>query len=228
MTKIIRLVIYISTFVILLIAVSIHKKSIIASKEAIPPSILGTLIEKGAPVVTYEVKHNDIQNSIRVSLEKCGNNNYCFFTTAANSRALKSNAPIYDANFKQVVGKVNSISGLDPLSGLSRVNVALTISDSEFKKSKFNIVSVRTELLKNVLSVPTSSVSYDNESSFVWLFNNGAPKKQPVKIGTQNNIFTEIKSGLKSGDVVVAEGAGLLSHYEKARSLSTFEPNKLN
>lgn len=228
MTKLIRLIIYIATFVILFIAVSVHKKSIITSKEAIPPSILGTLLEKGAPVVTYEVKNNDIQNSIRVSLEKCGNNNYCFFTTAANSRALKPNAPIYDATFKKAVGKVSSISGLDPLSGLSRINVTLTISDAEFKKNKFNIVSVRTELLKNVLSVPTSSILYDNESSFVWLFNNGTPKKQPVKIGTQTNIFTEIKSGLKNGDVVVAEGMGLLSHYEKARALSTFEPNKLN
>lgn len=225
----IRLVVYISISVILFIAVSLHKKSIISSRAALPPSILGTLLEKGAPVVTYEVQKNDIQNSIRVSLEKCSNNNYCFFTTAANSRTLKPNAPIYDVTFKKVVGKVTSVSGIDPLSGLSRVNVALSINDAEFKKNEFNIVSVRTELLKNVLSVPTSSIFYDNTSSFVWLFNNGTPSKQHVKIGTQTNIFTEIKSGLKHGDVIVTEGAGLLSHYKKARALSTFEAtDKMN
>lgn len=228
MAKIIRLTIYAVSFVLLFIAVSVHKKNIIASKEAVPPSILGTLIEKGAPVTVYEVKNNDIQNNIRVSLEQCGANNYCFFTTGANSRTLKPNAPIYDTDLRQTVGRVTSVSGIDPLSGLSRVNVALSIKDDEFKKNRFNIVSVRTDLRRNVLSIPTASISYDNESSFVWLYNEGEPQKKHIQLGTQSNLYTEVKSGLKTGDIVVVEGAGLLTNYKKARALSTFEPSKLN
>ena len=60
-----------------------------------------------------------------------------------------------------------------------------------------------TSQVTNVLVVPTTAVTALARVSYVDLLKNGKEVEQPVTVGTSSGEFTQIKSGLKSGQEVV-------------------------
>lgn len=214
--KSIRLIFYIAALAVLVISVSIHKKSIIASREAMPPSVLSILMEKGAPVKTFNVKKDNITELSNVSLEKCGSTR-CFYVTRVISRNLRTGNSVFSQDLEEI-GKISQIFHSDSISGLVRVNVNLNKNVVSQNEDSFKIVKVAGMNLKNALVVPVSSVDYDNTSSFVWMYNQGEPKKQYIKLGVFSARYVEVKEGLSLNDTVISEGQGLLYQYSKARS----------
>ena len=62
------------------------------------------------------------------------------------------------------------------------------------------------------LSVPTAAVVFRNGKNIVFVVENNQAVEREVAIGLENDFNTEIRSGLKAGEVVVIEGQSLLNN----------------
>lgn len=221
MLKSIRLIFYIAVAVIMIIAIQIQKSKIIKSRKDTPSSVLGILSEKGVPVETYVVEEKDITETLNTTLEKCGSN-WCFYLSRSLGKNLRKGDPIFDINEGKKIGSITIVNGTDPLTGLVKATVNVT-EKSESKKSDFHIVSVGISQIKDTLAIPAKSIEYGTDATYVWVFNDGQPKKQVIKTGAKSDDFVQVKSGLRKGDVIVKSGQGLLYQYNKAFQIQNAE-----
>ena len=127
------------------------------------------------------------------------------------SASIKKGLPVEVrlSSFKDKVffGKIDFISSrinADTRSLLSRIKIKNT--ELELISGSLLEVSVKFNL-RNSLSVPDTSVMVEGDKSFVYKINNeNIASKTEVKTGIRSNKQIEIISGLKEGDIVVAEG----------------------
>jgi multidrug efflux pump subunit AcrA (membrane-fusion protein) len=68
-------------------------------------------------------------------------------------------------------------------------------------------INVRVAELKDVVTVPTASVSEEDGKKMVKVFESGKSVAREVSVGRTSGDRTEIKSGLKEGEEVVVGGA---------------------
>ncbi len=66
-------------------------------------------------------------------------------------------------------------------------------------------VSIETGSAKGVVSVPVNAVNTGKDSTFCYVVKDGVIARQDVETGISSSEYTEIKSGLKLGDSVIAE-----------------------
>jgi HlyD family secretion protein len=64
-------------------------------------------------------------------------------------------------------------------------------------------MSIKTSSATNVLAVPTSAVTTDGTRSYVLVMSSGNPVRKVVKVGIIGRIYTQVLSGVKSGNTVV-------------------------
>jgi RND family efflux transporter MFP subunit len=64
-------------------------------------------------------------------------------------------------------------------------------------------MSIETSHVADVLAVPTSAVTTEGTRSYVLEMSSGSPVRKIVKVGIVGDIYTQVLSGLKSGDTVV-------------------------
>ena len=84
------------------------------------------------------------------------------------------------------------------------IKAAVTVPDSITVRSGYSaIAEIRLEGVEGVLSIPESALSFEGDSTFVYLVK-GEKKyeKAPVVTGLSDGINIEVKSGLKEGDKV--------------------------
>lgn len=64
---------------------------------------------------------------------------------------------------------------------------------------------IQVGAVKNVLTLPIRAIQFKGDDQYVLLppVGKGKPKQQPVKLGITDGVITEIKDGLKLGDVVL-------------------------
>lgn len=88
----------------------------------------------------------------------------------------------------------------------------IRVNNSGGKLIPGTLVSVIPEKsIANVLAVPKSSVLLEKMKTVWVLAHDNTFEQRMVETGTENKFWIEIKSGLKQGDVVVTEGAYLIS-----------------
>lgn len=83
-------------------------------------------------------------------------------------------------------------------------------SDKWFKPGMFCRVNVELKNQKDALAVPYSSVISDNNSTGVYVINNGKASFRNIKTGITDGKLIEVLSGLKNGDVIVTLGMNQL------------------
>ena len=100
---------------------------------------------------------------------------------------------------------------LNPSSKINVVRIELSNQESELKPGMQINVSVL--LNKQItLALPTDAIILDGKGASVWVqTGHNQFKNVMVETGIETNEYTEIKSGLKKGDVIVVSGAYLLS-----------------
>ena len=84
------------------------------------------------------------------------------------------------------------------------IKAAVTVPDSITVRSGYSAnAEIRLEGVEGVLSIPESALSFEGDSTFVYLVK-GEKKyeKAPVVTGLSDGINIEVKSGLKEGDKV--------------------------
>lgn len=88
----------------------------------------------------------------------------------------------------------------------TRVKVTLEPSgDLSALKPGFHVdIDISVEKITNALQVPIEAVQQEADgSTFVWVAENGVAKKRKVTVGVENELFAEIKSGLKGDEQVI-------------------------
>jgi membrane fusion protein, multidrug efflux system len=83
-------------------------------------------------------------------------------------------------------------------------------ADKWFKPGMFCRVNVELKNKQEVLAVPYSSVITDNNSSGVFVINNGKAYFSNIKTGITDGKLIEVLSGLNNGDVIVTLGMNQL------------------
>ena len=106
--------------------------------------------------------------------------------------------------FQGEIDFVSSRINADTRSLLSRIKV--NNPDLELISGSLLEVSVKFNL-RNSLSVPDTSVMVEGDKSYVYkITDDNIANKIEVKTGLRNNKNIEIISGLKEGEIIVAEG----------------------
>jgi membrane fusion protein, heavy metal efflux system len=101
---------------------------------------------------------------------------------------------------------------LDPATRTTPVRIVTKNVDGLLKKDLFVDVTIHDKSTRDVLTVPTAAVLYD-EQNFPFVYIQTSPGRfaeRRVSIGLQQDAETQITDGLKAGDVVVSEGSVFL------------------
>lgn len=65
-------------------------------------------------------------------------------------------------------------------------------------------INISVEKIDNALQVPIEAVQQEADgSTFVWIAENGVAKKQKIETGTENELFSHIKSGLTGDEQII-------------------------
>lgn len=88
------------------------------------------------------------------------------------------------------------------------------------------IISIPTEY-KNCIVIPQSATYELQNKVFTWKVVDGKTQSTPITVYKYNDGQTYIVlSGLQTGDVIIAEGAGLMREGTAVNVTSTSEPEK--
>jgi membrane fusion protein, heavy metal efflux system len=116
----------------------------------------------------------------------------------------------FPETFHGVIANIGDM--LDPATRTTSVRIVTQNTDGLLKKDLFVDVVIHDKTTRDVLAVPTTAVLYD-EQNFPFVYVQVAAGKfaqRLVKIGGQQDEFTQILDGVKAGDPVVSEGSVFL------------------
>jgi multidrug efflux pump subunit AcrA (membrane-fusion protein) len=106
----------------------------------------------------------------------------------------------------EFVGTVKSISP-NGTSSSGVVNFTVTLEldhqDGRLRPDMTATADIATQVAENVLTVPVAAVKSDNGSKYVVVMNGTQQVNTPVTVGVSDDSYTEIKSGVSEGAVVV-------------------------
>ncbi|HEY9730863.1 MAG TPA: efflux RND transporter periplasmic adaptor subunit [Drouetiella sp.] len=104
---------------------------------------------------------------------------------------------------------------VDPATRLGTVRISLP-SNAGLKPGMFARADV-TFGHRDAITVPVASVITRNGQASVFTLEGDRVANNPVKVGTQNDTYAEILSGLNAGQTVVVQGARFLSDRDTVR-----------
>lgn len=96
----------------------------------------------------------------------------------------------------------------------TRVKVTLTPEgDLSALKPGFHVdINISVQKIDNALQVPIEAVQQDADgSTFVWVAADGVAKKQKIETGTENELFSHVKSGLNGDEQIILSPVDSLS-----------------
>jgi membrane fusion protein, heavy metal efflux system len=119
--------------------------------------------------------------------------------------------------FHGVVSYIGAL--LDPATRTTPVRIVTKNAQGILKKDMFVDAAIHTKSAKNVLSVPTSAILRNDENlPFVYVqVSPGQFGQRLVNLGAQQGDETEIASGVKEGEKLVAEGSVFLQFANSTR-----------
>ncbi len=113
---------------------------------------------------------------------------------------------------KEILGKIIFINPeLNQATKINTIRIEITNENKLLKPGMQTYINILTNQI-NALSLPTDAILIDGKGSTVWVQTGvNMFKSKMVTTGLEANGFTEIKSGLNKGDIVVITGAYLLN-----------------
>lgn len=123
---------------------------------------------------------------------------------------------------KTYKGKVRQVASfINPSNRSFGIEVSVPNPDNLLRPNQVAQLKIIDYAISNAIVVPTNVVQEDGENNkFVFIATNingkkGVAKKVIVKIGQSSENGTEILSGLKTSDVIVAEGLNVIAEGTK-------------
>lgn len=209
----------IASFVFFIIVFSsvLWKISIIKSNASKNISTLQhAYAEYGFPVFASKIVKARVHFFAPISIEKVDGDFVAIVDRDVHSKIYPGSLVLLRRDKKNYLeGNVVSISNIVDLdSGGYRIMIKFNSSvklDNSFETALVSVLST------NTIAVNNDNIGVDNGGSFVWLVKNDKFHKQYVKTGKEDGFKTEIKSGLKIGDVVVTSDLKQIKENVKAR-----------
>jgi len=119
-----------------------------------------------------------------------------------------------DLKLKGHITEISRSASLDSRSFLVKAQFTNTRNDF-FKPGMFVKANVVLESKQNVITIPTSSVIYNDKGATVYVIKNGMTFPENIEIGLANDSVTVVKNGLREGEVLVTAGMNNLSDSSK-------------
>jgi multidrug efflux system membrane fusion protein len=127
----------------------------------------------------------------------------------------------FDRNEQKAIaqGVLTTIDNtVDTTTGTVKLRATFPNEDLALFPNEFVNAQLLLQTLKNVTEVPVRAVQTGAPGTFVYLVQpNRTAHVQVIKTGVTDGDFTQVLSGLKPGDTVVTDGAGLLREGAKLR-----------
>jgi cobalt-zinc-cadmium efflux system membrane fusion protein len=116
----------------------------------------------------------------------------------------------FPGTFHGVVSYIGDL--IDPATRTTPVRIVTQNQDRLLKKDLYVDLVIHDKATRNVLTVPTTAVLYDEQNfPFVYVqVETGKFAQRHVKLGDQQDDSTEILDGLKAGEPVVSQGSVFL------------------
>ncbi len=124
--------------------------------------------------------------------------------------AVEETDSSFHRTFHGVIGYIEAL--IDPATRTTSVRIVTKNPDGLLKKDMFVDAVIHTKSGRSVLTVPTSAI-LRNDENLPFVYVEASPAKfaqRLVNIGTEQGDQTEITSGLKEGEKVVAQGSVFL------------------
>lgn len=122
-----------------------------------------------------------------------------------------------DETFAGTVENVGLVAFTSSTGG-NAYHVRISMPPNEGLKFKVGMqgdVDITFHKIEDVLKVPATAVVSENDKNYVWVVAGGKAKKVEVTTGTSSLDETEIKSGLKEGDIIITEPNSQLKDGQK-------------
>ncbi|MEN9570647.1 MAG: hypothetical protein RL172_1878 [Bacteroidota bacterium] len=140
-------------------------------------------------------------------LKVSGNIPENYLSNVSKGTAVNISIPDIGKNFNSNVSFVGA--SIDALSRGFVVEAALP-SDAALRPNQIALLKIKDYTATNTLAIPLATLQNDDKGKFVMVAvkENGklVARKRPVNIGFLSGEMLEIKTGLKTGDVLVTEG----------------------
>ena len=128
------------------------------------------------------------------------------------SIGTEANVSVESAGIENIGGKVTEVNTVkDDKTGMYTVRISIDNKDGKLKIGMFANISLNTQSVKGAVAVPSDSLILEDDSYYVYVANGDKAEKRKVEVGVENNEFTQITSGVKSGESVVVTGKEYLS-----------------
>ena len=130
-------------------------------------------------------------------------------------------AEVTSSAFKEEFnGKVETISSrIDPSTRSILSRVIVDNSNFEIIPGQLMTVKIIYDEI-NQIGVPESAVTVQGNTAFVYIVNDETVEKKDIKIGKRNFGKVSILSGIKEGDMVIAEGVSKVRNKGKVKIIT--------
>jgi membrane fusion protein (multidrug efflux system) len=117
-------------------------------------------------------------------------------------------------------GKVETISSrIDPSTRSILSRIIVDNSNFEIIPGQLMTVKIIYDEI-NQIGVPESAVTVQGNTAFVYIVNDETVEKKDIKIGKRNFGKVSILSGIKEGDIVIAEGVSKVRNKVKVKIIT--------
>ncbi|MDR2933658.1 MAG: hypothetical protein LBU68_00010 [Rickettsiales bacterium] len=216
-----RLLIIVVLSILMFLAVSAKIADIKLNSGKEIPTLQKEYEKYGLPVFAEKIRSARINFFSVISIEKFGNKFIAYVDRTVFAKIYNGSMVIlHNGQDDMIVGSVSDISGIVDLdSGGHQITISF---DKPVKlRSTFEtaLISIAT---KNAITVNNDHIGNDASGEFVWLIKDNLLHKQYVKTGLVDGFKTEIKSGLRVGDIIVASDLKPLKEGKRIRIVDAF------
>ncbi|NIM19874.1 MAG: efflux RND transporter periplasmic adaptor subunit [Candidatus Latescibacteria bacterium] len=131
-------------------------------------------------------------------------------------KKLKPDQPVQlvlDSNQARLQGRIKLVSPIiDPTSGTIKVTVEIPEYPPDTRPGDFAEVRIVTEKRTGVTLVPKIAVFTDRGDQIVYIAADSTAERRIVETGFEDDVYTQILSGVQSGESVVVRGQRSLKH----------------
>ena len=109
---------------------------------------------------------------------------------------------------------------IDPGSRSFGIEIKLP-HNKEYRPNMTAVLQIANYQNHNTISVPVNAIQRSDEGDYMYINENGFAKRKPITEGKTSGGYTEVKSGLSSGDQLITEGASEIGDGDKVSVLKS-------
>ncbi|MBS4537094.1 efflux RND transporter periplasmic adaptor subunit [Clostridium sp. D2Q-11] len=165
-------------------------------------------------VAAINIKEDEVTSNIQPSMVVVADDNPMTISINATENLItelfigkKVDIKISALEKENLMGKIASISTApDERSQQYIANIVLVDELNDLKPGMLATVKLDTNIRENVLVVKSEAILDDGDRKVVFVEEEGLAKEKEVKTGLDTGLYTEIVSGLESGEKVIVKG----------------------